>query len=153
MKTVYFDSTFGHPWVTTLNNLFLMRKESKPFLKHIFQVSEEGEDDDQWIKKLDTGDCIIITGDQGHSKPRLPLVCKEKNITHITLSANVHHSNKFERARAIIALWPHILQTFHASPGSRFQIQQNSAKNGYNLVPKKKEGSKKKKKKTKKRLI
>jgi hypothetical protein len=134
VKTVYFDSTFGHPWVTTLVNLFLMRKESQPFLKHIFQISQEGEEDNQWTQKLDEGDCIIITGDQGRDKPRLPQICKDKHVTHIILTRNVHNSSKFERARAIIALWPQILQTFSSPPGSRYQIQQNSKKNDYVLV-------------------
>lgn len=136
MKTVFFDSTFGHPWVSTLMGVFLMRKETQPLLKHIFQVSQEGEDDDKWIKKIDEGDCIVISGDQGHGKPRLPLICKQKNITHIILSPNVHHSTRFDRARAILALWPHILETFNAPPGSRFQLQQDSTKKGYVLKSK-----------------
>jgi len=110
-----------------------MRKETQPLLKHIFQISEEGEEDSEWIEKLDKGDCIVISGDQGRDIPRLPSICKQKNITHIVLSPNVHKSSRFERARAIIALWPHILKTFNAPPGSRFLIKQNSTKDGYIL--------------------
>lgn len=134
MKTVYFDSTFGHPWVTTLVNLFLMRKETQPLLKHIFQISGEGEEDDEWTKKLDEGDCIVISGDQGHDNPRLPEILKQKKVTHIILSSNVHHSTKFERARAIICVWPQILKAFNAPLGSRYQLQQTSKKDGYTLI-------------------
>ena len=134
MKTIWFDSTFGYPWVTTLVNLFLMRKDSEPFLKHIFQVSKPGEEDPEWIPKLDGDKFIVISGDKGNKKPRLPQICKKQKITHIILSSTVHHSSKFERARAIIMLWPQILRTFDAKPGSRFQIEK--AKDYYALVAK-----------------
>ncbi len=137
MRTVYFDSTFGHPWVTSLSHLFMMRKVQQPHLKHIFQISTEGEEDSRWTQTLaNEGDCIVVTGDQGRrgkDKPRLPQVCKNKNLTHILLSPNVHSASKFERARAIIVLWPQILQTFDSPPGSRYQIKQNIRRNSYIL--------------------
>lgn len=132
MKTVWFDSTFGYPWVTALVGLFLMRRDRQPFLRHIFEVSKEGEADDQWIVKINGGERIVISGDQGRTKPRLPTVCKQQHITHIILTPHVHRMQKFERARAIIVVWPQILETFTAPPGSRFQIGR--AKSDYILT-------------------
>lgn len=137
MKTVYFDETFGHPWVTTLTNLFLMRRETQPYLKHVFHNVDPGTNDTDLIDSLDRGDCIIISGDTGRDEPRLPQVCQQKNITHIILSSSVHHATKFERARAVVMLWPKILKTFDAPPGSRYQIQKDSSIS-YRLVLKRK---------------
>ena len=133
MKIVYFDETFGHPWVTTLSNLFLMRRETQPILKHIFQIAEPGTKDSEWTNNLGHGNCIVISGDQGKDRPRLPQICQQKNITHIILSGSVHHATKFERARAVIMLWPKILDTFKAPAGSRYQIQKDSS-TGYCMV-------------------
>lgn len=136
MKIVYFDETFGHPWVTTLTNLFLMRREKQPYLKHVFQIVDAGTNDTDLIDNLDKGDCILISGDAGRDTPRLPQVCQQKNITHIILSSGVHHETKFERARAVIILWPKILKTFEAPPGSRYQMQKDAY--SYCLVLKRK---------------
>jgi len=138
VKIIYFDETFGHPWVTTLSNLFLMRRETQPILKHIFQIAEPGTNDSEWTNNLGHGNCIVISGDQGKKRPRLPEICQQKNITHIILSSNVHKETKFERARAIIILWPKILDTFADSPGSRYQIQKDSSRTSYCMVLKKK---------------
>jgi len=134
VKTIWFDATFGRPWVITLENLFSMRKESEPFLRHIYAVSKPKEQDPSWISKLDENEFIIISGDRGNKKPRLPQICREKQITHIILSSTVHHSSRFERARAIIMLWPHLLETFEAPSGSRFQIEKSGV--DYALIPK-----------------
>ncbi|MFC1635370.1 hypothetical protein ACFL5Z_11055, partial [Planctomycetota bacterium] len=84
--------------------------------------------------KLTGGERIVISCDQGHDKPRLPLECKKRNITHIIFSSAAHNQSKFEKARAIIMLWPEILETFNALPGSRFQI--GKAHHGYALTAK-----------------
>lgn len=138
MKIVYFDETFGYPWVTTLANLFLMRRETQPYLKHVFQIADPGTNDIDLIENLDRGNCIIISGDAGRDMPRLPHVCQQNNITHIILSAGVHQATKFERARAVIILWPKILDTFIAPPGSRYQILKDSSGKSYRLVLKRK---------------
>jgi hypothetical protein len=122
VKTVWFDSTFGSPWLSALVHVFLMRKSRQPYIRHIFEVSSDGENDDIWIDKIDGGERIVISCDQGHDKPRLPAECKKRNITHIIFSSAAHNQDRFEKARAIIMLWPDILETFNAPLGSRFQI-------------------------------
>ncbi len=128
MKTVYFDSNFGYPWVTGLSHIFMMRPDREPFLGHIYSFSQEGEDDDVWIPKLDKQKHIVVSADRGRKKPRLPQVCKEYQITHILFSNSAHHLNKFEKARAIIALWPQITEAFNALLGSRYQIRHDQDK-------------------------
>ncbi len=130
MKTVYFDANFGYPWVTGLSHIFMMRRDREPFLNHIFSFSQEGEDDHIWIPKLNKQEHVIISSDRGRSKikPRLPQVCKQSQITHILFSSAAHHLTKFEKARAIITLWPQIVETFEAPLGSRYQIKHKARK-------------------------
>jgi len=73
-------------------------------------------------------DCVIITADRGREKPRLPEICKTNNKTHILLSPTMHKkATDFQRARAIIVLWPQLAKTVSSPKGSRFQIQAADA--------------------------
>ena len=128
MKTVYFDANFGYPWVTGLSHIFMMRRDREPFLNHIYSFSKEGEDDDIWIPKLNKQEHVIVSTDKGRKKPRLPQVCKQYQITHILFSPGAHKLQKFEKARAIISLWPQIVRTFEAPLGSRYQIRHEVQK-------------------------
>ena len=130
MKTVYFDSTFGYPWVTGLSHIFMMRRDREPFLNHIYSFSKEGDDDDIWIPKLNNQEHVVVSADTGRRKPRLPQVCKQYQITHILFYPSAHHLQKFEKARAIISLWPQIVTTFDAPLGSRYQIKHKARKQG-----------------------
>ncbi len=134
MKTVYFDSNFGYPWVTGLSHIFMMRQDKEPFLNHIFSFSNEGEEDDIWIPKLNKTKDVIISADKGRKKPRLPQVCKEYQITHILFCPSAHHLQKFEKARAIITLWPKIVETFKAPLGSRYQVKYVTSKQRCTMV-------------------
>ena len=128
MKTVYFDSTFGYPWVTGLSHIFMMRRDKEPYLSHIYAFSQEGEEDDIWIPKLNKHEHVVVSTDKGRKIPRLPKVCKQNQITHILFSPSAHHLTKFEKARAIISLWPQIEKTFDAPLGSRYQIKHEAQK-------------------------
>lgn len=125
---IFFDATFGEPWVIALASFFSLHKEPKPLFRHIHEISPKGANDVEWLDEIFRQDCIIITGDSGRKKPRLPELCKGKNKTHIILSPTLQKSSQFNKARAIVVLWPEIADAFNCPEGSRFQIQIIDAK-------------------------
>jgi hypothetical protein len=121
---LFFDATFGSGWVGYLRNFFLIHKEPRPKFVHIYDIFEPGVKDDVWIPQTIQMDCVIITADRGRAQPRLPEICKKNNKTHILLSPTMHKkATDFQRARAIIVLWPQLTKAFVSPKGSRFQIQ------------------------------
>jgi len=134
---IIFDATFGEGWVDALMAFFRIYKEPRPRFQHIHDVFNRDLPDDVWIPKFAEIDCLIISGDAGRKKPRLPAICKQFNKTHIILSPTLQNSSKFNQARAIVVLWPEIVNTFSHSKGSRFQIQTTDAKHEHFRLVKK----------------
>lgn len=120
---IFFDATVGEPWVIALASFFSLHKDPKPLFRHIHEISPRGAYDNEWLSEIFKQDCIIITGDAGRRKPRLPQLCKENKKTHIIFSPTLQKSSLFNKARAIVVLWPEIADAFNHPKGSRFQIQ------------------------------
>lgn len=122
---VIFDATFGEPWVGVLTAFFRLHKVPRPRFQHLYDLVQRDAKDDEWVPLIVGQDCLIISADTGRgSKPRLPELCKLYQKTHIILSPTMHSKAKqFQKARAIIVLWPDIMRALKAPPGSRFQIE------------------------------
>ena len=120
---IFFDATFGEPWVMALERFFYTHKDPKPLFQHIHGFSARGANDDEWFPELLRREGIVITGDRGNKKPRLPDLCKTHKKTHIILSGTLQNSTQFNKARAIVVLWPEIVKVFDCPRGSRFQMQ------------------------------
>lgn len=120
---IIFDATFGEGWVDALTAFFRTHKEPRPRFQHIHDIFSRGLADDEWIPKFAETECLIISGDTGRRQPRLPAICKQYKKTHIILSPTLHNCNKFTQARAIIIVWPEIIDAYNQPKGSRFQIQ------------------------------
>lgn len=121
---IIFDATFGEGWVESLRSFFQIHKEPRPLFLHIYHMFDRNVKDDEWIPKVVGLDCLIITCDAGRMAPRLPLLCKQYKKTHILISPTMHNKcNQFQKARAIVILWPEIERTMEHPRGSCFQIQ------------------------------
>ena len=120
---IIFDATFGEGWVDDLRTFFRSHKEPRPRFQHIHDVFNRDVADDVWIPKFAEIDCLVVSGDAGRRKPRLPAICKQYKKTHIILSPTLQRCNKFTQARAVIVVWPDIVRATDAAAGSRFQIQ------------------------------
>lgn len=125
---IIFDATFGEGWVDALTTFFRAHKEPRPRFQHIHDAYNRGLADDVWIPKFVETDCMIISGDSGRKQPRLPAICRRHKKTHIILSPTLQMCNAFIKARAIIVLWPDIVNAYNSTQGSRFQIQPTDKK-------------------------
>jgi len=125
---IIFDATFGEGWVDALKSFYRTHKEPRPRLLHLYDIFDRDVKDDEWIPRIIGQDWLIVTADKGRKKPRLPKLCREHQRTHILFSPTLLNKvNQFQKARAIVVLWPQIERTLDESPGSRFQIQATDA--------------------------
>lgn len=135
MKIV-FDEMFGRRWVKAVEHLFEeTHRKPKPRLLHIFDIADPGAKDDQWVPSLGKAPCLVVTADRGgRGLPRLPEVCRRYKKTHILLSARTHDLTMFHKARAIIAIWPQIVEAWGDEGGTRFVLETTLSGKGFRLV-------------------
>jgi hypothetical protein len=123
-----FDATFSETGVTHLRSFFQSHRVPRPVLTHIHELGARDQQDDVWLPRLEHEDCLVISGDRGRHLPRLPKLCTELKKTHIILSPALQEAPQFVKLRAIIVMWPHIVQACDCPKGSRFQIQATDAR-------------------------
>ena len=118
-----FDENVGRGLVRALAGLAAFH-QPPPVVSHVLDFTgQEGEEDDVWIPKLAREKWVIISADQGHlGGAKLPLVCKTWKITHVLIKGKLHHARQFEKARAILAVWPELLEAAKAIPGTEFRL-------------------------------
>lgn len=132
-----FDATFGEPWVAAVRGVLKMHPDPKPRIVAKYDIFDVGAADDEWIPKLTGTEWVIVSGDTGKGgAPRLPDLCLAYNRTHILLTSTVHGLKQFEKARAILGLWPKIMDIESAKAGSRFQIEGSANSDHLKLVQK-----------------
>lgn len=118
-----FDENFGRPLVDALKGLMSFARE-KPEISHILALQQPGVKDSEWIPRLADDKWIVLTGDRGKSAgPKLPQLCRAYGITHVLLSGSLQSSPQFEKARAVIGVWPALLALPDAPAGTRFALR------------------------------
>jgi hypothetical protein len=110
--------------VAVLKGLFTLHTDPKPEIIHLTDIAPLGTPDDVWVPLLGHDPCIVISSDAGKgSRPRLPEVCRQYRKTHIILSSGAHNGMRaFQKARAILTLWPELLKVWECEPGSSFLL-------------------------------
>ena len=117
-----FDETFGHPIVQAMARL-LSFHELKPEVRHLFDVAAPGTPDPEWVPAIVEGDWIVISADHGRrGGPKLPWICRKLGVTHVLLKGQMIHRRQFEKARAVLVVWPEMVDVADAPRGSRYRI-------------------------------
>ena len=120
---IFFDENIGKPLVIALGNL-LAFFHPKPQIRHIDEYLKSGIKDDIWLPKVAQENWLVVTADQGKGPgAKLPHLCKKLGIRHVLISGKLHQQPQFEKARAILVVWPELLKAFVAPKGSRFKLQ------------------------------
>ena len=126
---ILIDENIGKPITKAIASLLLYHF-SKPIIKHIQDFYEEGITDDIWIPQIALEKWIIVTADRAkkYGGAKLPSICKKFNVNHILISGRLHNEKQFEKARAIITVWPQILTIPDEPAGTRFALRFTSLK-------------------------
>lgn len=130
-----FDENFGRPLVQALAGLLAFHPD-KPEVKHVLDFYAAGESDDVWIPQIAKGGWIVVSGDRAkqYGGPKLPLVCAACGVTHVLIGGALHHWKQFDKARAVLAVWPDLALLPAAPPGTRYDLRLTPTLNP-TLVP------------------
>ena len=120
-----FDENIGKPLAQAIGQI-LRFDNSRHEVRHILDLTNKlAVPDEQWVPTIADGDWMVITADRGRQGPGRPLprICKELSVTHVVISGTLHNSRQFEKARAIIALWPEFIRAFDGPKGVEYRLQ------------------------------
>lgn len=105
---------------------------------HILELYGQGAKDNEWIPTCAAeGGWIVISGDRAkRNNPggKLPLLCREKGVTHVILSAAAHQLRVADKLSLLQLMWPQITETPKAKPGTRFKLQFQQLSTGLRSV-------------------
>ena len=98
---------------------------------HLFGKFSTGTPDREWLGALNNeGGWTVISADRGtHSKKdeRLPLICRELGVTHVTISAALHRRSMAFKALAIETCWPALIDAASYPAGTGFSLSLHGA--------------------------
>ena len=94
---------------------------------HVAKYFEAGRKDNEWIPAIASeGNWIVISSDRGrraNDGGKLPALCVQYKVTHVLLSAKLHAKSSQIKRAAFVLVWPQIVATHSAVPGSRFILR------------------------------
>ena len=120
---LFFDNCIGSPISDAIGNM-LRFHNVKPVVRHIKEYFDQSTPDDIWIPQIAKEGWIVITADKAkrYGGPKLPTICKNEKLTHILISGKLHNAPQFEKARAIISLFPKIVTAAKEPSGTRYSM-------------------------------
>lgn len=123
-----FDENFGRPLVEALGRLIKFSREEVE-VRHIIELRHGGRKDDEWVPEVAGGDWLVLTCDRGKSAgPKLPQLCREAGLSHVLVSGGLHNSPQFEKARAVLAVWPALVEACAEAAGTRFSLRYSHSR-------------------------
>lgn len=122
----FFDECLSHLVVERQIRDSLQLYGADAEVAHLFGKFSEGMPDAKWIPELSKeGGWIVISSDRGtHSRKdeRLPLICRELDVTHVLLSASLHRRNMYYKSLAITTCLPSLIDAASYPPGTGFSL-------------------------------
>ncbi len=100
-------------------------------IRHVLDDWAAGTPDSQWLETLrEDSSWIVITKDAGkNSAPeKLPLICREWNITHVLFTAGIIQKGFLTQKNALVAVWEKLFQLHRLPPGSQVKLGEASPK-------------------------
>jgi len=133
-----FDENTGAPFVEALRTIVVLDKRHPTEIGHTNVLFGAGAKDNVWVPKISEGKWIVISEDRGVNSGRgdkLPTLCLQHRITHIlVLPALLKHGGQFEKMRALLSVWPELLNVATKPPGTCFRLKYaNSERNRFKL--------------------
>ena len=89
------------------------------------RISSESSLPGRRVALNNEGGWTVISADRGtHSKKdeRLPLICRELGVTHVTISAALHRRSMAFKALAIETCWPALIDAASYPAGTGFSL-------------------------------
>jgi len=125
------DECIGKPLAKAIASVLRFAPE-KPQVMHIIDLfGDSGWKDEDWVPQMaEDASWIVVTADSGRGGGhRLPTLCQEHEVSHVLISPSLHNAKQFFKARAIIAVWPRLVEAAAEKPGTRFKLRKGPSNN------------------------
>lgn len=84
--------------------------------------------DDIWVPKLTEENWVVVSADLSHKGyPKLHLACRDCNKHLIEMNPGLSIGGTFEWIRAILHIWPDLLEISKSNPAQRHRLSYASA--------------------------
>lgn len=127
-----FDECVGKPVMDLLRKSIIALSVDEPEFAHVLDFQKQGEFDDVWIPRIAQDDWIVVTSDRGRrgkkNGKKLPLVCKQHQVTHVALSGTIDQMNSLDKMAIILAVWDDMKKLAAAPKGSAHLIRLKGRK-------------------------
>jgi hypothetical protein len=120
-----FDDCLSRIAVNALTTLARFSRGTVEFA-HLADFTTQGRLDDDWIPEIAGKGWVLVTTDRGKQPSRggkLPALCRKFSLTHVMLSAAMHNKNQFDKLRSLFEVWPDLVKTSEAPPGSGYSLE------------------------------
>lgn len=135
-----FDENTGAPFVEALKGVVVLDRRHPVEIAHTISLFGRGARDAAWIPQVVAEEWIVISEDRGMNSragDKLPVLCLQYRVTHVLVMPSIlKHGGQFEKMRAVIAVWPKLLELAGAPRGTRVKLKYASAeRSGFRLEP------------------
>ena len=111
----------------------------QPEIKHLTEYyGRVGIPDEIWAAEIQRSGWLPLTADRGKRNfgRKLPSILRELKIVHVSLSARVHQLKTPDKALAISACWPKIVNVWQSRVGCCHSIQFDAKRAYFRLIAK-----------------
>jgi hypothetical protein len=133
-----FDENTGAPFVALLKRIAELDRRHPCEIGHTIELFGRAAKDREWVPKLGKSNWIVVSEDRGKnsaSGDKLPVLCLQHGITHVlVLPSLLRNGGQFEKLRALLAVWPRMLDLVGTPKGSRWRLKYaNSFRTQFHL--------------------
>lgn len=103
-------------------------------LRHLMQDWASGTGDYDWLAPLrEDRTWIVITKDAGKNSPteKLPLICREWGITHVTFTAGIINAGFTEQKNALVGVWKLLFHLDRLAAGTQVKLGHSQSRGGF----------------------
>ena len=103
-------------------------------LRHLMQDWAAGTADYDWLAPLrEDRSWIVITKDAGKnsSLEKLPIICREWGITHVTFTAGIIGAGFTEQKNARVGVWKQLFYLDRLAPGTQVKLGHSQSRGGF----------------------
>lgn len=120
-----FDETIGEPIARAAIDFLNWDKSCEIDAQFMRSFMGEGTGDSEWVPRAAAERRFVITGDRGKSSRSAPLdlLLPYLGVSGVFMTGALHESKQFQRMRAVITLWPHIVEAAAGRPATRYRMR------------------------------
>lgn len=122
-----FDEMYGRPIIEAFSQLVEFDRSGTQVEQLINILGTNGVPDDEWLPQIKDQGYVVVSRDKGSrsGRAKLPIICMKLGITHVLVVGRIATLPQFEQIRALLSVWPALLNTVEYPAGTRFKLKMS----------------------------